>query len=204
MKKAIFALVVLALLGGNALADVPDPAFCTVTPWDGIGCARGVPCDPSHPGGDVTITVMANVGGMPTPINAAHVVIEFSPVCDDSICVCDNAQLEGDTNALGVLVLAAPGGNVAVGGCCSFSGTVTVWAGDDDVDPPTYVAIRSYDCFISPDFNHDCQVSLADFAAFAAAYGGTYYCADYNGDGVVSLADFAFFASTYGCFCTPA
>jgi hypothetical protein len=203
MKKAIFALVVLALLGGNALADVPDPAFCEVDPWDSIQRARGIPCDPPHPGADVTVTVRANVGGIGSIIDTAYVIIEFSHMCDDSICVCDNATLEGQSpeDGLGTVVL-----NAGVGGCCRYPGAVTVWAGDDDTG--SFVAIRSYDIYVSPDRNADCQVSLSDFSWFAGQYGflvpPAETCADFNGDDQVSLADFSYFASSYGCVCTEA
>ena len=53
----------------------------------------------------------------------------------------------------------------------------------------------------SPDIDADCVVGLADFAMFAAGFGGTDPCLDYDCTGVVGLADFAIFAAHFGHVC---
>jgi len=198
MKRALFALVVLALLGTHAYASVPDPSMSTVEPWDTNGKAVGVPDVNGAAGADIDVTVNANIGGVATPIEGAFVGVEFSAGCE--VCICSNAGIEAYTDASGMATL-----NVGVGGCCDLGAAVVVKAGDDTVVPPALVIIRSYDLFASTDFNNDCATSLGDFTAFAGAYNNCdVQCADYTGDGCATLGDFTFFAGNYNTGCTPA
>jgi hypothetical protein len=49
----------------------------------------------------------------------------------------------------------------------------------------------------SPDMNGDGQVTVADFALFAADFGGDAVCSDFDCNGGVTVADFALFASHF-------
>lgn len=203
MKRAIFALVVLALFAVDVWASVPDPAMCIVQPWDNFtvrSLGRGVPKTGGSTYANITVTVRANIGGVPTPIPNAYVEVSFREDClmgtPPAIGICPAAGITGYTNVSGVATL-----NVGVGGCCEGGATVVVKAGDDTVIPPALTVIRAYDYFSSPDATGNRAVTLADFTAFGQNFGGTAYCSDYNGDGVVSLADFTLFGQTFGNTC---
>jgi len=198
MKMAILALAVLALFAGDVQASVPDPGMCSVQPWDGfaVSIGRGIPKTGGNANADLTVTVNANIGGIPTPIPGAYVVVEYREDCLK--CVCADAGISGYTNASGVADL-----NVGVGGCCTGGASVVVKAGDDTVIPPALTIIRAYDSFCSPDSDKNCGVTLGDFTAFGAGFGGTNYCFDYNGDGSVGLGDFTYFGQSFGNTCVP-
>jgi hypothetical protein len=205
MKRAILALAVLALFAAGAWASVPDPAMCYVSPWDAFTVrllGRGVPKTGGSVHGAITVTVKANIGGVPTPIDGAYVEVSFREDCVTNLCT--DAQVTGYTNASGVAAL-----NVGAGGCCQGGASVVVKAGDDTVIPPALTVIRAYEYFASPDFNGaialgNLGVTLGDFTAFGINFGGTSYCSDYNGDGVVSLSDFTVFGQTFGNGCVAA
>jgi hypothetical protein len=199
MKRAILALAVLALFAVDVWASVPDPAMCSVQPWDGFtprSLGRGVPKTGGSTYANITVTVNSNIGGMATPIPGAYVEVAFREDC--VICICASAGITGYTNASGVAAL-----NVGAGGCCQGGAAVVVKAGDDTVIPPALTVIRAYDYFVSPDANGSCGVTLADFTAFGQNFGSTTFCSDYNGDGSVSLSDFTLFGQTFGNSCTP-
>lgn len=198
MKRAILALAVLALFAGDALASVPDPAMCSVQPWDGFSesIGRGIPKTGGNANAALTVMVRANIGGVPTPIPGAYVEVAWREDCD--ICICVGALITGYTNANGDASL-----NVMAGGCCTGGASVYVQAGDDSVVPPALTVIRAYDSFCSPDSDDNCAVSLGDFTAFGGGFGGTSYCFDYNGDGAVGLGDFTYFGQSFGNTCVP-
>lgn len=52
-----------------------------------------------------------------------------------------------------------------------------------------------------PDFNDDCTLTVADFAAFQTAFVAGEPRADYNGDGSLTIADFGAFQSGYVAGC---
>jgi hypothetical protein len=199
MKRAIFALVVLALFAGEVWASVPDPGMCVVSPWDGFAprlLGRGVPKTGGSAYANITVTVNANIGGVATPIVGAYVEVSFRADCLPVLGICPAAGITGYTNASGVANL-----NVGVGGCCEGGASVVIKAGDDVVIPPALTVIRAYDFFSSPDANGSRSVTLADFTAFGQNFGGTAYCSDYNGDGSCSLSDFTLFGQTFGNTC---
>jgi hypothetical protein len=198
MKRAILALAVLALFAAEAWASVPDPSMCSVTPWDDFtrSLGRGVPKTGGSALANVDVSVKANIGGVPTPIDGAYVEVSWRENC--TICICADATLSGYTNGIGNVTL-----NVGAGGCCQGGASVVVKAGDDTVIPPALTVIRAYDYFASPDANATCTVTLGDFTAFGQMFNGTGYCADYNGDGSVTLADFTYFGQSFNNSCTP-
>ena len=196
MRFAIFALGVLAFIG-VAGASVPDPAMCDVQPWDGMDFprGRGIPVTGGSADGDVTVTVNANIGGLPTPIVGAYVEVSFRADC--VLFICADSGHTGYTGAGGVVEL-----NVGVGGCCEGGASVVVEAGDDTVVPPAMTVIRAYEWFVSTDSNASGSTTLGDFAAFGASFGACDdYCSDYNGDGCTTLGDFALFGGNFGSAC---
>ena len=50
----------------------------------------------------------------------------------------------------------------------------------------------------SPDIDGSGDVTVADFAQFAAVFGSNNYCADFDCSGTVGVADFAIFAAHFG------
>ena len=144
-------------------------------------------------------------------------MIDLSEIYPDSICVCDEECVDWPY----ILPVAATDGN----GCTNFRFRGSIlqleeWPTRED-PPFNYVDIawlQVCGCqdrpvrFRSPDVNADCEVSLADFVVFGAAWTAdpaigyqqytvyTGHCAPMPGP---VLADFVVFAAHYGHSCTP-
>jgi hypothetical protein len=161
-----------------AQADVPDPQFCSVTPWDSWEQAFVTPGQQSN-ADEITIVVHNNAD---LPIDAADVELDFSGCANR----CEGtAGLSGQTAATGELVL-----NPEMGGCEDC--TIIVRANG--------VTIATYGRMVSTDWNGaSCSgdVEPTDLSFFAAAFNVTgELCADYNNDGV-DPADLSKFANSF-------
>ena len=179
MKRLLLLSLVALLASSIAQADVPDPAYCSVVPWDSWGQAFVTPGQESN-ADEITITVN---NGDNQPIDAAAVELDFS------FCVnrCEGTLgLAGTTDPTGVVVL-----NPEMGGCewC----TVVVRASG--------VTIGTYDWMVSTDWNGsacDGQVDPVDLSFFAAAFNVTGdLCADYNAADAVDPVDLSKFANSF-------
>jgi hypothetical protein len=160
----------------------PDPASCTVSPWDGFTIQKALvsPGDQSNLD-EVTITVR-DVLGTPLPGVPVQLVLDAcSQLCIDS----PDDGLTGTTNASGQVVL-----NPRAGGCEACP--VLLRAGS--------VTLRTYPSVSGPDWDGqwaDGKVDTLDAVYFASVLMTTDDCADYDGDGWVTAADYSRFASSY-------
>jgi hypothetical protein len=189
-------LIALALSGGVAAADVPDPSQCSVFPPDLQACPRttGFPNEPApHPSANLDITVR-NFAAQ--PIQGAYVEVVIHPVCT-GICICSTANHTGYTNAEGEVVI-----NLGYGGCCHIVGAPAVVIYADGIP------IRAFDYAVSPDWNGvtgDCQMALDDFILFGNVWvSGAGGCTDFDGSCVTDIADFTMFGQAWSQGCTPA
>jgi hypothetical protein len=144
-----------------AQADVPDPQYCEVAPWDAWGQAFVTPGQQSN-ADEITITVHNNAD---LPIDGADVELDFSGCANR----CEGtAGLTGQTGGTGTLVL-----NPAMGGCEDC--TVIVRANG--------VTIATYTRMVSTDWNGAAcggNTGPTSLAFFAAAFNtGSGSCASY-------------------------
>jgi hypothetical protein len=160
------------------MADVPDPQYCSVSPWDSWEQAFVTPGQESN-ADEITITVHNNAD---LPIDAADVELDFSGCaarCEGTL------GLSGLTAATGLLTL-----NPEMGGCEDC--TVIVRANG--------VTIATYSRMVSTDWSGascDGQCDPIDLSFFAASFNVTGdACADYNNDGV-DPADLSKFANSF-------
>ncbi len=204
MKRLLSALAMIALVGGVASASVPYANDCIVSPADGMLSPRinGVLDNPTPSGyADLTVTVKA-AGGY--PINNCYVEVVLNADClvpsgpfqgQPTYCMCDGVTLTGYTNASGQVTI-----NLGYGGCCNMGAAVNIKADG--------VLIRSFDWFVSPDFDGakgDCVMGLEDFTVFGNAWpGASPGCTDYDGNESTDVVDFTIFGGSWLQYCTPA
>jgi hypothetical protein len=187
MKKLLSALVVLALCSSVAMATVPDPTKCTVSPGDALNGLVVAPDSPSPITATVeTITVRNSANN---PIPNANVVIEYP--APTTIKNCTTALNSGVTGITGQVVLTLRGG-----GCKTGTGSGLVKANG--------VVIRTYNAVKSPDWDGAAAsgtMTLGDLLSFRVVTPG---CHDYNNDGFMNLQDTLIFAAAYtpGHSCT--
>lgn len=178
MKKLLSSLLALALCSSVALATVPDPPKCDVTPCDAL---NGVVLGPDQPApipASIVSLVIRNSSNNPIP-NAA-VNISFGT----GLCFCATMVYNTTTNGSGQATLTLRGG-----GCINgVSGAAVIRANG--------VIVRSYNNAKSPDWAPGCdlRINLADLVRFAPH---TDLCHDYDNNGTVNLADVVLFASGY-------
>jgi hypothetical protein len=184
MKKVLWALVGVALCGSAALAEVPDPANCTVQPADALNGLVLAPLDPTPlPATVNTITVRNSANA---PIASANVTVEVS--ANNSLCA--STVLAGTTNGSGVTVITLGGGgcahNVTLSGLVKANG----------------VTIRAYENVKSPDYDGasgDLQVNLADLVKFSNEFLGSdpAECHDYDNATGTDLGDLIIFSPAF-------
>jgi hypothetical protein len=184
MKKIAIALGAVALCASVSMANIPDPANCTVQPSDALDGIVVAPLDPAPlPATVNTINVRNNVNA---PIAGASVTVEFS----GAINVCTATVLAGTTNASGDVVLTLGAGgcanNIALSGVVKANG----------------VTIRAYPNVKSPDYDGaggDKIVNLSDLVIFSSEFLGSIpaECHDYDNNGATNLADRVIFSPAF-------
>lgn len=181
MKKLVFSLIALALCSSVALATVPDPPKCTVSPSDALGGVVLCPDQPSAiPSSIINMTIRNSSNN---PIANAAVNISFA----SGLCFCQTMVYNTTTNGSGQATLTLRGGGCLRG--------VT----DAAVIRANGVVIRSYSNAKSPDWAPGCdrRVDLGDLIRFTPR---TDLCFDFDNNGAVDLGDVIIFTSGY----TPA
>lgn len=186
MKKLLSALVLLALCSSFAMADVPEPGLCSVSPADAV---HGVIlCPLAGTTGPLTETVnTVTVRNSSNQVIAnATVVFLFGP----TINVCTTAVHTATTNSSGVCTITLGGG-----GCQIGAGACQVKANG--------ITIRDFANAKSPDWDEifgDRRVGPSDFARFAIHFNTPSTpapCFDYQNIGSVGGSDFATFARAF-------
>jgi len=184
MKKLLSALFALALCSSMALATVPYPPNCAVTPWDGL---NGVVLCPDNtylgqniiPASFGTLTVRNQANN---PIANASVIVSFLPA--GPYCFCPSMVYTTTTNGSGVANLTLRGG-----GCVRNTDQACVIRANG-------VVIRDYYNAHSPDWDGvagDCHVNGADAQRFAMVPKDL--CFDFDNSGTVDLGDYIVFTS---------
>ena len=189
MKKSILALCALALSSTIVLADVPDPAQCTVQPADALGglyVCPGVSTggDPNPLPETVNTVTVKNSGG--TAIANASVQVLFTA----SNPVCAGAVLTGTTNASGVTTIT-----LKASGCADGIPSAGVVKANG-------VTIRSYINAKSSDFDGGAGngfVNLSDLIDFSKQFNGINppTCHDYTDDNFCNLSDLVIFGKAF-------
>lgn len=184
MKKLLSAAFALALCSTIAMADVPDPSQCSVSPSDAL---LGVVCCPNIPSAlteSINTITVKNASG--TPIAGASTVVLLTA----SNPSCPAAVLTGTTNASGIVTIT-----VAASGCADGIPSACVVKANG-------VTIRSFINCKSPDFDGaggNGLVNLADLIAFANEFNGITLpgCHDYTNDNATNLSDLIPFGSAF-------
>jgi hypothetical protein len=189
MKKLLSALFVLALCSSVAMATVPDPSNCEVTP----DLNNGVLICPDNPallnGTTYTITVR-NADNNPIP-NAA-VVFEL----DVNVGICTTFVDNATTDANGVATIILRGA-----GCISNQANAAVVKANG-------IIIKSFNNVKSPangapDFNAPLEaVDTSALVAFADTFNGIAFgdCHDYDNTGTCDAGDLPFFGDAFSNF----
>ena len=180
MNKLLSSLVALALCSSVALAKVPYPPLCVVTPCDILGGAVLCPDSPSPIQASVVTLSIYNQAG--NPLMNEPVVVTFG---SGPLCISPNMVFNATTNSRGMAVMTLRGG-----GCIQNTDGACVFRCNG-------VVIRNYANLKSPDWDGtagDCGVNLPDFVRFAS---GTDLCFDFNNHGGVDLSDVVTFISGF-------
>lgn len=178
MKKLLSALVVLALASTAAVANVPCPEFCTVSPADALNGLVLAPNSPSPIPASVYTVTVRNCDQ--NPIAGAAVVFEFGAGID----ICTTAVHSGTTNGSGQAIVTLAGG-----GCLDGVANAGVVKANG-------LPIRTYVNVKSPDYDGagaDGVVNIVDLVNFTADDA----CHDYDNDNDVDISDLVIFASGY-------
>lgn len=199
MKRLIFALCALAVVGSTAFADVPDASKCVST-LDAAGRLLIVPVNPTPPYSGCTFTLTIR-NSANNPINNAAVEILVGGLLDNKTKLCASQVTTGNTNASGIITF-----NIGGGGCVKGPNACVIRANG--------VEIRNYSATVSPDYAGtdnsgnaglwNLTVGLTDLSAFAQAFSiGSASCHDYDNNGATALTDLSVFATNYNRFCSP-
>ncbi len=195
MKKLLSALFVLALCSSVAMASVPDPSNCTVTPDLNNGvvvCPDGNFPTPL-PASVMTVTVRNSANN---PIEGATVEVDLH----SSIALCTSFVNNAITNASGVAQIT-----LAAAGCVhNVQNAVIVRANG--------IIIRTFTYVKSPangSASDNLPLPLIDgsaFVPFAASFNGVepnFVCMDFDNDGSCDGGDLVIMAlafnRAYGC-----
>lgn len=187
MKKLLSALFALALCSSMALATVPYPPYCVVSPCDALNGVVLCPDNPSPITASIVNMTIRNQSNNVIP--SANVNITFGA---GPFCFCNTMVYNTTTNANGYAQLTLRGG-----GCLHN-------VADAAVIRANGVLVRGYRNAKSPDWDGaagNCVVGLADLVRFASGD----ICFDFDNTGTVGLADFVLFAAGFspGHTCTP-
>jgi len=190
MKKLLSALALVALCSSLAMANVPCPEYCTITPLLGdplvpnsqLGFLAPGPIN----GTTLTITVR-NCSNL--PINAANVEVIFN----SSVKTCVTSVHQATTVASGICSITLTGG-----GCLTnILGACIIKANGFE--------IRNLHNVRSPDNgNHTVSmpsgsVTTTDLGYFGDEFKGVAAagCHDYDNNGLVNTTDLGYFGDAY-------
>lgn len=191
MKKLLSALFLLALCSSLAVANVPDPSKCSVTPDLNNGCLIA----PGNLTGTTLSITVRNASNNPIP-NA-----NVSVVFNSAIRICANAVHTAVTNAAGQCTI-----NLRGGGCINIATTGACVVIANGIQIKGYVKVKSPD-----NASHDTSVpsgtiTVADLPFFADEFKGVAApgCHDYTNDNQVSTSDLPLFGDSFkgGLNCT--
>jgi hypothetical protein len=188
MKKLLSALFALALCSSMALATVPYPQNCVVSPCDALNGVVICPDAPSViPASIVTLTIR-NQANNPIPNAAVNVTFGAGP-----LCICTTMVYNATTIANGTCTLTMRGGGCIDGGA------------DAAVFRANGVIVRTFINVKSPDWDGaagSCQVNLPDLIRFVPR---TDNCFNFDNAGGNDIGDTILFTSGYSPahFCTP-
>lgn len=184
MKKLLSALFLLALCSSVAMATVPDPSKCTVTP----DLNGGVLIAPGALAGTTLSITVRNSSNNPIP-NAAVQVIFGS-----DIRICTNAVHTGTTDTNGFCQI-----NLRGGGCINLTTTGACVVIANGIEIKGYTKVKSPD-----NASHDASVpsgsvTVADLPFFADEFKGVAPagCHDYTNDGFVTTSDLPSFGDAF-------
>jgi hypothetical protein len=184
MKKVILALMGVALCGSVALADVPNPSFCSVSPGDALNGAYLVPQSGAFVSLSENLVFVANSAG--DPIAGSTVVFEFTALNN----LCPSGVFTGVTDVNGEVTITLSGG-----GCAHMvvNGAVVKASG---------VTIRDYQFAKSSDYDGasgNGTVELPDLIKFSNEFLGVdaNECHDYTNDGNTGIEDLIPFSTAF-------
>lgn len=191
MTRVLVSLLGLALCCSAAMADVPNPAFCSVQPSDALnGAVLGPDEEGAAPFGHVPLPASINTiivrNGDNNPINQAVVTVSFTALS----VVCDDAVLTATTDAAGECTITLAGG-----GCAHLVPSAAVFKANG-------VTIRDYENAKSPDYDGgggNFSVNLADLIQFSNEFlnSAPNECHDYDNTGEVTLPDLIIFSPPF-------
>jgi hypothetical protein len=188
MKK-ILALLALALVSSTAMADVPDPAQCTVQPADALGglfvCPRvSTGGDPNPLAETINTVTVKNSGGVAIANASVQILLTaLNPACAGAV-------LTGTTNASGICTIT-----VSASGCADGVPSAGVVKANG-------VTIRSFVNAKSADYDGGAGngfVNLSDLIDFAKQFNGVNppVCHDYTNDNLCNLSDLVVFGKAF-------
>lgn len=187
MKKLVSALFALALFSSMALATVPYPPYCVVTPCDALNGVVMCPDTPAPIPASIVNMTIRNQSNNVIPNASVNITIASGP-----FCFCNTMVYNTTTNNQGYAQLT-----LRAGGCLQNVDQAAVIRSNGAI-------VRNYRNAKSPDWDGaagNCRVDLADYLRFVARD----LCHDYDNTGVVDVSDFVLFASGFspGHICTP-
>jgi hypothetical protein len=199
MKKLLSALALVALCSTIAMANVPCPEYCSITPLLGDPLFPSTQVGFLSPGvvNGTTLTItVRNCSNL--PINAATVQVIFA----DAVKICTTAVHQATTSALGVCTITLNGG-----GCLSnVLGACVIKA--------NFIEIRNLRNVRSPDNGSHTgsvpsgSVTTTDLGYFGDEFKGVAIpgCHDYDNNAAVNTTDLGYFGDAYklGTVCTLA
>lgn len=161
----------------NPCVQPPDPAHCTVSPWNPGGCflvcpGRAWAYDAVH----VTVRNALN-----EPISGAEVAIDISPCA--GLCVDPDDGLDGVTDQEGYVLLSPQ-----VGGCATCPVTLSA----------NGVVLRTLNRVVSQDVDGNGVVDQADLNLWQSwQYSGYNACGDFDCSGSLDAGDLSYFGPAF-------
>jgi len=187
MKKLLSALFALALCSSMALATVPYPPYCTVSPCDALNGVVMGPDNPTVIPASIVNMTIRNSSNNVIPSASVNFTLGAGP-----FCVCNTMQFNTTTNNQGYAQLI-----LRAGGCLRNVDQAAVIRANGSI-------VRNYRNAKSPDWDGaagNCLVNLADLVRFVARD----LCDDYDNNGNVDLGDAVIYTSGFSPAhsCTP-
>lgn len=184
MKKLLSALFLLALCSSLAVANVPDPSKCSVTPSLNNGCLIA----PGNLTGTTLSITVRNVSNNPIP-NAVVQVLFLS-----GIRICQTAVHTVNTNASGFCTI-----NLRGGGCINTETTGACVVVANGIEIKGYTRVKSPDNASHTASVPSGSVTVADLPFFADEFKGLQPagCHDYDNSGAVTVADLPTFGDAF-------
>ena len=205
MKRRVLTTIVMAfvaqsILGGategRACLGIPILEYSSVSTDGGalLICPAGDGATLEDIGGVISITVRSMCPEWTEPQSIPGIPATDIWLWSEDMVLCGGSRssnADGPTDSSGQTTISGP---VAAGGYAGSNVQVVVMGILIGEAPALAV--------VSPDMNNDLAVGLADLAAFASAYFGSYDArADMDGNGVLNSVDVALFARHWQHVC---